>query len=61
MNNSVIIEIVGFVASIGFVYGTLNNRIKQLEKQMNDAKDISDRLSRIEEKTNFLIDHFIKK
>lgn len=58
---SSIIEIVCFVASIGFVYGTLNNRLKQLEKQMNDAKDISDRLSRIEEKTNFLIEHFIKK
>jgi hypothetical protein len=60
MNNNYF-EIIGFIASIGFVYGTLNNRLKQLEKQMNDAKDISDRLSRIEEKTNFLIDHFIKK
>lgn len=59
MNNY--FEIIGFIASIGFVYGTLNNRLKQLEKQMNDGKDISDRLSRIEEKTNFLIEHFIKK
>ncbi len=60
MNNpQIIVEIFGFVIGIGVVYGTLNTRIKQLEKY--DNNEIRDRLARIEEQFKILIEHFIKR
>jgi hypothetical protein len=60
MNNpQLIVEIFGFVISIGVVYGTLNTRLKQLEKY--DNNEIRDRLARIEEQFKILIEHFIKR
>jgi hypothetical protein len=53
------IELIGLVVSVGFVYGTLNTRLKQLEKY--DNNEIRDRLARIEEQFKILLDHFIKK
>ena len=54
-----IVEIVtmvaGYVFSIGVTWGTLSIRIKQLEKQINEHKNISERLARIEEKINFIV------
>jgi hypothetical protein len=47
--------------SVGFIWGSFNNRIKTLEKKNNDDKDIKERLTRIEEQTKILLDHFIKK
>jgi hypothetical protein len=56
-----IAQIVSFLISIGFIYGSFNNRIKNLEKKNQDDKDIKERLTRIEEQTKILLDHFIKK
>jgi archaellum component FlaF (FlaF/FlaG flagellin family) len=56
-----IAQIISFLISIGFIYGSFNNRIKNLEKKNQDDKDIKERLTRIEEQTKILLDHFIKK
>jgi hypothetical protein len=47
--------------SVGFIWGSFNNRIKNLERKNQDDKDIKERLTRIEEQTKILLDHFIKK
>jgi hypothetical protein len=61
MDQMLIAQIVSFLISIGFIYGSFNNRIKNLEKKNQDDKDIKERLTRIEEQTKILLDHFIKK
>ena len=48
-------ELLLCIFSIGITYGTLNNRIKQVESTMEDHKNISERLARIEERLNLLI------
>ena len=42
------------IFSIGITYGTLNNRIKQVESTLEDHKNIGERLARIEERLNLL-------
>lgn len=61
MDQVLVSQIVSFLLSVGFLWGSFNNRIKQLEKKNNDDKDIKERLTRIEEQTKILLDHFIKK
>jgi hypothetical protein len=46
---------------VGIIYGTFNTRIKALERQLNDFKDIRERLARIEEQTKMLTDYLIKQ
>lgn len=61
MDQVIITQIVSFLISVGFIWGSFNNRIKNLERQNQDDKDIKERLTRIEEQTKILLDHFIKK
>lgn len=61
MDQVLITQIVSFLISVGFIWGSFNNRIKNLEKKNQDDKDIKERLTRIEEQTKILLDHFIKK
>jgi len=61
MNEQTLITVVSFIFSAGVVYGALNNRIKVIEKNQQDFRETGERLARIEEKTNLLVDHFIKK
>jgi hypothetical protein len=61
MDQVLITQIVSFLISIGFIWGSFNNRIKNLERKNQDDKDIKERLTRIEEQTKILLDHFIKK
>lgn len=56
-----IIEIISFIFGLGLVYGTVNARLKSIEKELYQKRDIAERLTRIEEQTKLLIDHFIKK
>jgi len=56
-----ITQVISFLISIGFIWGSFNNRIKNLERKNQDDKDIKERLTRIEEQTKILLDHFIKK
>lgn len=57
----IVTQIISFIFGIGFIYGTTNTRIKSIEKELNTHKDTIERLTRIEEQTKMLIDHFIKK
>lgn len=61
MDQMIITQIISFLISVGFIWGSFNNRIKNLERKNQDDKDIKERLTRIEEQTKILLDHFIKK
>jgi hypothetical protein len=54
-------QVISFLLSVGFIWGSFNNRIKQLENKNKEDSDIKERLTRIEEQTKILLDHFIKK
>lgn len=56
----IIIQSVCFVFSLGIVYGSFNSRLKSIEKELQDIKDISERLARIEEQNKLLLT-FLKK
>lgn len=56
-----IVEVISFIFGLGLVYGTVNARLKSIEKELHQKRDIAERLTRIEEQTKLLIDHFIKK
>jgi len=56
-----ITQVISFLISVGFIWGSFNNRIKQLENKNKEDSDIKERLTRIEEQTKILLDHFIKK
>ena len=58
---AIVTQLISFLISVGFIWGSFNNRIKQLENKNKDDKDIKERLTRIEEQTKILLDHFIKK
>ena len=45
-------------AMFGVFYGMTNARLKNLEKQIETNKDLSERLARIEEKTTLIIKFF---
>lgn len=55
MNNY--LEYILFIFSIGIVWGSLNQRIKHLEKEINNNRDFSERLTRIEEKVLYIAEH----
>jgi len=55
-----ITQVISFLISVGFIWGSFNNRIKNLERKNQDDKDIKERLTRIEEQTKILLDHIIK-
>ena len=61
MDQMIITQVISFLISVGFIWGSFNNRIKNLERKNQDDKDIKERLTRIEEQTKILLDHFIKK
>ena len=58
--NEYFIAILTFVFSFGSTYSFFNQKIKNLENKLNEQKDFAERLTRIEEKTTILINHFIK-
>jgi hypothetical protein len=55
-----IIPLLTIVFSFGSTYSFFNQKIKAIETELNRQKDFAERLTRIEEKTNILINHFIK-
>lgn len=55
MNAQNAMELLLCIFSIGITYGTLSNRIKQIESTLEDHKSISERLARIEERLNILV------
>lgn len=55
-----IIPILTFFFSFGSCYSFFNQKIIAIENELNRQKDFAERLTRIEEKTQILINHFIK-
>jgi len=49
------LQLIGFILPVGIFYGATNQRIKALEKHIDTISNLSDRLARIEEKTNIII------
>lgn len=49
------------IFSLGITYAIFSEKIKAIEKVLDEKKDFAERLTRIEEKTNLLLEHFIKK
>ena len=60
MNLEVLIPVISFIFCSGVIYGSLNNRIKVIEKQISESKDIAERLAKIETQIEILITN-IKK
>ena len=61
METQTIVEVVGFIFTMGLTYGAFNSRLKNIEKQLHEQKNINERLARIEEQNKLLIEYFINK
>lgn len=60
MSAEVIIPVISFIFCSGVIYGSLNNRIRNIERQIHENKDIAERLAKIETQIEILITN-IKK
>lgn len=60
MDTQAILTIITSILFIGIVYGQLNTRLKQLERELNSHKDLAERLTRIEEQVKYIAEN-IKK
>lgn len=60
MNLELILPVVNSILFFGIFYGMTNSRLKNLESRIADQNDQAERLTRVEEKINLLINHFIK-
>lgn len=60
MNVEIIIPVISFIFCSGVIYGSLNNRIRNIERQIHESKDIAERLAKIETQIEILITN-IKK
>jgi uncharacterized protein YneF (UPF0154 family) len=57
MNNiSLIVQAISFVFGIGIIYGSFNTRIKAIERELNEHKNIGERLARIEEQIKMIFE-----
>ena len=57
MDQAAIVQLVSFIFGIGLVWGSLNARIKQLEREIDNNRDLSERLTRIEEKVFYIAEN----
>ena len=57
METTALIQIVSFIFGIGLVWGSLNTRIKQLERELHSNRDLAERLTRIEEKVLYIAEN----
>ena len=53
---NIIVQALSFIFGIGIIYGTFNTRIKAVEKQLDDHKNIGERLARIEEQIKMIFE-----
>lgn len=58
---TIVLNVFSFVLGIGIIYGSFNARLKQLERLMQDNKDMGERLARIEEQNSIILNTLIKK
>jgi hypothetical protein len=57
---SIIVQAISFVFGIGIIYGSFNNRLKSIERELTEYKQNSERLARIEEQIKMIFE-FLKK
>ena len=50
-----IVQIISIVLPVGVFYGATSQRIKNIEKHINDQKTLIERLASVEAKLDFLI------
>lgn len=60
MNFELLIPVISFIFCSGVIYGSLNNRIRNIERQIHESKDIAERLAKIETQIEILVTN-IKK
>jgi glucose-6-phosphate-specific signal transduction histidine kinase len=53
---SLIVQAVSFVFGIGIIYGSFNSRLKSIERELNEYKQVSERLARIEEQIKMIFE-----
>lgn len=58
---TIVLNVFSFVLGIGIIYGSFNARLKQLERLMNDNKDMGERLARIEEQNSIILKTLMNK
>jgi hypothetical protein len=61
MSQEIIISVVSFIFCSGVIYGSLNNRLKHIEKIVHNNMDIGERLAKIEGQIQLLINHLNKQ
>lgn len=55
MSYEIIVQAVTMLITVGIIYGSFNTRLKTIEKELNDNRDIKERLARIEEQNKMII------
>lgn len=50
-----IVQLISIILPVGIFYGATQQRIKQIEKQLQDHKPLIERLASVEAKLDFLI------
>jgi hypothetical protein len=50
-----IIQLISIILPVGIFYGATSQRIKTIEKHINDQKTLIERLASVEAKLDFLI------
>ena len=50
-----LIQVISIVLPVGIFYGATSQRIKTIEKHINDQKPLIERLASVEAKLDFLI------
>ena len=53
---NIVVQALSFIFGIGIIYGSFNTRIKAIEKQLDDHKNIGERLARIEEQIKMIFE-----
>jgi len=59
MNQSSIPLLISYVVGLAIFYGYTNARLKNLEERMKDQNNLIERLTRLEEKINLLLEYKI--
>ena len=55
MITEVLIPVISFIFCSGVIYGSLSSRIKQIETQVHEGRDIAERLAKIEVQMEIII------
>lgn len=60
MSVEVVISVISFIFCSGVIYGTLNNRLKHIEKMVHDNIGIGERLAKIEGQIQLILNSLNK-